>query len=997
MKSFLLPAVWMLTALLSVCPARAQKAPAERVSLFALQKGGADSLIFTFPRETPASADMNDGVFTVVFDSAADPDALKLGQVLTAFPEPLRDASLSQTDGKLTLTYALPDGYDASRTVSGRRVTVSLFKKDNVPDVEKTSAAGPSVRKTPEKKDPLPPPPAAVPSVSVPVPPAAVVKRKDAPAPAVSADTQDLSAPAATESLPSAPSFPTLGGGDHDSVFYAASLSFPWRLPTPAAAFRRGGYVWIVFNGKGDFNFDMEREIYKNVIYEIVRIPHSQATIFRLVTAPGYNPSMRREGLLWIVDLMYSPVHPKKDIPLLLQRKTPFGPRISIPLKEKTEVLSMVDPEIGDLFYIIPVFAAGEGLSHRRDFVDASFLPSAQGLVATPNVEDLDVVTFSSGIEIRGGDKGLRFSSGDLPQNRDLLGDPMSQTLEIGLWGAASDGRGYYNTLSAKQDAVFSAPKGDKNMARLELARFYLANGMYPETLSVLRTVAADDPLFAALRPVVVLRGAANFMMKRYEEAAADFRDPAAGNSEYVRFWRAAARSAAGQRSEANLTDFRETMGVLRSYPQMIRARLALTALPPIIDAGDDYTAQNLLETAANSQNTNSVATALDYYYALWLEMGGNYGMALNEMRKVADGTDLYFRAMGGLEKIRLAKRNKSLTPEDQLRELELLSYAWRGDGFEQKLMWMLVAAYQDQKDYENVLRTLRDMQVRFSKRPESAKIPGMMRDLIEKIYLKENILKDSPIKAIALYDEFHDYLPTGEKGTQIARQLADELVAMDLLDRAAALLESKLKDPVSQTERGLLTTRLALVRVLNREPQAAMDTLDASDDLPFSPAVSTQRRFIRAKALADLKRISEAADLLEEDSSEESRQLLAEIFWQAQEWGKAADVMKTLIKRPDPKSVLSDGEAQLILNWAAALRLAGRPKVVIRLRENFLPYMKKTSLAEAFDFITKTTQTGVMDYRQVEQEVESAKSFTSFAKKYTSILKEKGLSQTVQ
>ena len=124
---------------------------------------------------------------------------------------------------------------------------------------------------------------------------------------------------------------------------------------------------------------------------------------------------------------------------------------------------------------------------------------------------------------------------------------------------------------------------------------------------------------------------------------------------------------------------------------------------------------------------------------------------------------------------------------------------------------------------------------------------------------------------------------------------------------------------------------------------------------------------------------------------------LRAEIYWQAKDWGKAADAMKYLVSRPTPGVPLTPEEARHVLNWATALRLAGRAKVVIRLRENFLPYMKDTALAQPFDFITQAPQQGLMDYRTVSKEIEAAENFHSFAKDYIDILKTQGLSKAVQ
>lgn len=65
---------------------------------------------------------------------------------------------------------------------------------------------------------------------------------------------------------------------------------------TAVAAFRRDGYVWIVFDRKGDFDFSLERELYKDIIHEMIQVPHSHATIFRLVTEKGITPVCAGKG-----------------------------------------------------------------------------------------------------------------------------------------------------------------------------------------------------------------------------------------------------------------------------------------------------------------------------------------------------------------------------------------------------------------------------------------------------------------------------------------------------------------------------------------------------------------------------------------------------------------------------------------------------------------------------------------------------------------------------
>lgn len=954
--------------------------PDAQVRLFAVQRADENRLVFSFPVKTGFKEKTAGDRYTVTFDAAvSNPEALRVRHVLSTFPKEMQQAGVS--GNPLTLTLRLPKGHTAKAVQNGRKVTISVRR---IPAALPKAEAKPVQQ--PQAK-PVPPP-----------------EKSEPPEPVSKPAEEDEQADISLNIKEPVSLTPPVPDAEivmpQDTGYRSVSLSFPWTRMTAAAAFRRQGYLWLVFDRKGNFNFDTELKIYKDIIYEIVQIPHSKATILRLVTAPGYNPSMRREGLLWIVDLMVQPLRPKKNLDLVLQRKTPFGPRIFIPMDETPEVIPLIDPEVGDLFYIVPVFALGKGLSHRRSFVDALFLPTAQGLAVVPNIEDLALYTSSSGLEVRGPKGGMRFSSEDILSylaKKKINKNPLEQLLDVGVWKLNANDRDFLPILRQMEKAAATASAKEKPIKRLLLARYWFANGFYPETLSVLRAIAFDTPKLAEQKAFAALRGAANFMMRRYREALADFSDSAFDKDDAVQYWKAAALAGLSDKPQKYLIPMRENMAIFASYPAEIKTTLALAGLHAAVAAGDEFSVQNFMEAANNPENPASTETELKFYHALWQEVNGMYSLSQKEMREVANSTDYYYRAMGGLEALRMEERSETMPPEQRIAELERLSYAWRGDDFEYNVMTGLVEAYREQKDYAQMLYTLKGMQVRFADLPEAKKIPKLMSDLFAKIYLTDEGDSLPPIKAIALFDEFRDLLPKGERGAKIVRRLADKLVAIDLPDRAAELLEQQLIQPVGNTERGLIATRLALVRLLNREPAEALKALNVSENGTFSPRVTQQRRHMKAKALADLKQIDAAAELLEDDDSDAAKQLRAEIFWQAQVWDKAADALKLLIKRPDPKVPLTKEEAQRVLNWAAALRLAGRTKVVLRLRENFLPYMQKTELAQAFDFITTAPQQGVMDYRQVANEVKAAENFNTFAKGYTDLLKTKGLSEAVQ
>lgn len=902
--------------------------PVPRLSV--VQREHETRLQFSWGGAVDFSENTDAGRYSLTFLTQSSVPAGRLKQILTALPAQWRQMELTQKNGQLIFSVVLPKDGSAFARKDGRDIFVVLREKEKQPDRPPEKSQGKNV----------------VPSVLPAERPIAaeqeIIDDIDNENKAVPAQEIDLSKIPYTESqtnislnLSSPQIFENRTGQKKEvqqedvSGYRAATLSFPWNRMTAVAAFRRDGYVWIVFDRKGDFDFSLERELYKDIIHEMIQVPHSHATIFRLVTEKGYNPSLRREGLLWVVDLMYQPIRPKQSVDLILQRKTPFGARIFVPLDESPQVIPLIDPEVGDLMYIVPIFSLGKGVPNPRSFVDAGFLQTAQGMVIIPNIEDLNVYASTSGIEVRGPEGGMRFSSEDILSflaKSKINADPLSQILDVAAWSSNDPGN-YLKNLKILQDNVLKADKKDKDVQRLILARYYFANGMYPEAMSIVRVIAADNPALAKLPGLIALRGAINFMLMRYDEAIKDLSSPLLKDDMASDYWRAATLAASSRTPEIYLQTMKDNMAILQAYPYPIKTRLALAGLHAAVAGGDEFSIQNFMEAAYNSQNSESENNEITFYHALWQETTGMYTLARSEMKQLAEGTDFYFRAMGGLEKVRMDTRANAITPQERIEELERLSYAWRGGEFEYNLMTMLVAAYQDQKNFSQVLHILKDMQIRFEGLPESKNIQKLMEDIFQNLYLNENENVLSPVKAIALYDEFKDLTPAGEKGAQIVRRLADRLVSIDLLDRAADLLDDQIRQPIGSKERGLISTRLALVRLLNKEPDKALKALKISENSRFSDKLQKQRRYIKAKALADLKKTDEAAELLENDNSEEAKMLRAEIFWQAQMWDKAADALKLLIARPQPNVPLTQQEAQRVLDWAAALRLAGGRK----------------------------------------------------------------------
>src|SRR3546814_15763190 len=84
---------------------------------------------------------------------------------------------------------------------------------------------------------------------------------------------------------------------------------------------------------------------------------------------------------------------------------------------------------------------------------------------------------------------------------------------------------------------------------------------------------------------------------------------------------------------------------------------------------------------------------------------------------------------------------------------------------------------------------------------------------------------------------------PAGPEGDRIIAGLADRLVEVDLLDRAAELLEGQVRYRLQGADKARIGARLALVQLLNRNPEASLAALDGSAAEGLAEAIPAQRR----------------------------------------------------------------------------------------------------------------------------------------------------------
>ena len=208
------------------------------------------------------------------------------------------------------------------------------------------------------------------------------------------------------------------------------------------------------------------------------------------------------------------------------------------------------------------------------------------------------------------------------------------------------------------------------------------------------------------------------------------------------------------------------------------------------------------------------------------------------------------------------------------------------------------------------------------------------------------------------------------------------------MLDRAYNLLEERLKsNQLTKIETATYGSRMALIELFRGNNHEALKILKTTQSSDIPQTLKLQRRIIKAKALAGTGQEKQALDLLKDDFSKNALLLKSEIFWKGGLWGNAADSIKYLIEPPTPGKALSEEQINYILDWATALKKAGRETVVVRLRNKFMPYFQGTKYYSVFSVLTNTLEDKQLNIRNINQAVNDIETFSNFAKIYNQAL----------
>jgi hypothetical protein len=774
-----------------------------------------------------------------------------------------------------------------------------------------------------------------------------------------------------------------------------ATLRIDWSEPVGSALFRRAGNLWIVFDKARKIDTGKVKSDLGNIVRSVVQIPSPGGTFLRLTTAEGYNPSIRRDGFAWIYDFKRQGLRPGTKVEPKSQPNSPVGARMLINIAQAGDALPIRDTDVGDNLVVVPFIPLAHGIDRTHTLPQFKILPSAQGMVVKPFIDNLRVQSMPQGVALSSPGRLILSSLTPKVEANAKLGGgfkKLTRVLKADTWRLARrvKGIGDFNRKRGELfDKVTSSKGGNRQKRRQALAQFLAANKYGYEAIGILRTMASDAPELESNPEFRLLRGITNFLIDRFEEAEKDLNHPSLDGADEGEFWRAVVMAALGKKTKAAVV-LKKTGSVFKLYPRQMKMRLGMVISDAAVAAGDVKFASEYLGVLAQEKPEGNEIDQLALIEGRVNQLSGNFDAAIAAWEEVEKGEHRPSTARAIVLRTDLLLGRKKIDADEAADELEKLRFSWRGGEFEFKLLRELGRLHIKSDDYRNGLRTLRQAVTYFRDNPATGQVTKQMAEAFTDLYLNDKADSMQPVRAIALFEEFKELTPSGEQGEEMIRKLADRLAAVDLLEPAAKLLEEQIKSRLKGAERARVGARLATIYLLNRQPKLAREAIQKSAANGLPPELSAQRRILSARALMDMNQSPSAISLLEDDDSREADLLRTEIYWKDTDWANATKPLQRLVRSmgAGPGDELNEQQSQTVLNLAVALVLSGNERGVGRLRRDYSAGMDATPFKDAFRLIASPNAVGLLDYRTVASKVMTVSNFKTFMSAYRERMK---------
>ncbi len=725
-------------------------------------------------------------------------------------------------------------------------------------------------------------------------------------------------------------------------------LEFPFASSAPSAIFRRGANIYVLFGTKADFDISKAKSF--GLIHKITPVKGENLAGIKIEAPDSVFARPYAIGPTWHVALSNAQPNAMRNIEIKSEIAADESRRLKALVPDAVLAGTIMDEDVGDKLLIGMALGPPSSVMAQRSFLEATVPQTWHGVVVVPRSDDLEIRVAPDGfVVVR--PNGLALSTDTKVASASGMTKGAPGFIDFDNWrmGPQAD----FTKNLGKISRIAAIETNDKSKgiaAQLDLARFYLAWELPHEALGVVKMIKAMYPQSLKDTDVIGLQGIAQAMAGRGREALETLSSPEVANDGASQLWAAMAALSAGDPEEARKR-FLSGESALAAFSPEYQAKFTLNEAIAAHQMGD--------KSAAKLYSDRASDLAVDPYTKEMSQLiaaraAGELGQtqfALEQLEKLVTSNNREIAARAAFAKAVIGITSNPDSRHDAIKALDGLRYAWRGDDLELDILRTLGELYIEAGDIRSGLATLADASTIRPDLPAARALRDVLAKEFRHLFLEGGADGMDPIQALALFYDFRKLTPIGPEGDQMARGLADRLVALDLLPQATELLKYQVDNRLQGLAKSQVATDLAAVYLLDNRPDEALKSIWDSRITQLPPKLNEQRRIIEAIAMAELGRRDHGLEILEFDNSKDAARVRAEIYWRNGDYANAAASAK--VSLPPVSTNIDPIAAGEVLRAVLATSLSGDKNGALALAAPYKQAMSKSAYAEAFKLVT--------------------------------------------
>jgi len=756
-------------------------------------------------------------------------------------------------------------------------------------------------------------------------------------------------------------------------------VTFTFASPTPAAMFRRADTVWLVFDKTGFIDLDQIRAKAGAIIGDVSPLPLEKGQAIRIRLNRPQMPSLESDprggGIEWTLTFADRVAAPPLPLMVLRNITDPALANVSVPLANPGQLYRLVDPDAGDTLLVVTAPPPVRGFIKRQDFVELSLLESGHGVVVHPNSDDISAEVGSDKVML-GRPGGLTLSSADVAAERATAAvRPLFDAIE---WRKNQE-ENFLPRLDALIRAAGTAEPEQKTLARLDLANFYMARAMYQEARGVTNLIYSETKQGSEEAAVMMVHAVASILIGHPERGLKDLANPAIGNGYDSQLWKGFAFARQEKWADAR-EKFKNAEFAIASLPLDLQRIVTADAMRASLEVKDYAGASRRRSELDVIGVPDEMKPEIAVLRGRLAEALGYDKDALDAYKFAANTSNRLAAAEGRQLWVLLRQKRGEIGQAEVLRELETLSAIWRGDAIEVKTLQRMAQIYADTARYSDSFAAVKTA----TRLQPNAELSRQAQDaasaLFAQLYLSPKGEDMKPIDALGMFYEYRELTPIGRRGDEMIRRLAERLVAVDLLDQAAELLQYQVDKRLEGAARAQVAARLAMVYLTNRKPDRAIAALRSTRIADLSGELRQQRLLLESRAQSDVGRHDLALDIISNITGREAIRLRSDIYWASRQWREASEQIELYYAdRWRDFKPLNAAEKADVVRAVVGYALAEDAIGLARFREKYAPLMSGDADRQAFDMASKPASSSSTEFALIAKMAASVDTLDGF------------------